>query len=795
MKTRFALLALLFSTALFAQRKTATLSGYITDAETGEHIPGVVVWAPALKMGTNANNFGFYSLTLPEGNHKIQVSFLGYEPKNFEVELTANRDLNLELSPATTVLNEVQVIAAEKEEQIQERVQMSRIDVPIKQIRELPAILGEVDIMKTLQLLPGVQSGGEGTSGLYVRGGSPDQNLILLDGVPLYNVNHLFGFFSVFNADAISNVSLTKGGFPARYGGRLSSVLEINMKEGNMREFHGDATVSVIASKLTLEGPLIKDKASFMISGRRTYLDVLAAPAIAAMNRNNPYGERVEPTYYFYDMNGKVNYRVGKRDRLYLSHFNGKDDFGLRSSFVDDGYESSFNFGLDWRNSITAARWNHQWSSKVFSNLTATRSVYNFNTRAISETIDYPNYPDTTGMDATRFAGLYFSGIEDYGLRMDFDYAVNPRHYVRYGAGWTNHAFSPGATNLELTAGGFNLDTTLGGTKIYSDEFFAYAEDEWMINENLRVNGGLHFTVLDVEGKQYSSLQPRFGLNWGLPGDIAFKASYADMMQFVNLLTNEGIGLPTDLWVPSTARIKPQTSRQYAAGFAKTLNGIELSLEGYYKEMDNLISYKEGASFLFSLEESWEDKVTQGSGESYGLEFFAQRKRGQTTGWIGYTLSWSFRQFDDINGGQPYFFTYDRRHDLSLVLNHDFTDRINFSGVWIYGTGRAITLPEYDYLTSLPDGLSWWQGSMQLVERPSDKNAFRMSDYHRLDLSLSFRKKLKNYERWWIFSTYNTYNHLNPFFIESSEDADGNPTLREYGLFPIIPSVAYRIKF
>ena len=775
-----------------AQNKT--LSGYVRDAATGEGLIGVNIWSPELKLGTSTNAYGFYSFTLPKGKQIIQLTYLGYENKNFELDLTSNISMNFELKPADNMLKEV-IVTATESNQIQEQIQMSKMEVPIKQLKSLPAILGEVDIMKTLQLLPGVQSGGEGTSGLYVRGGSPDQNLILLDGVPLYNVNHLFGFFSVFNADAISNVSLTKGGFPARYGGRLSSVLEINMKEGNMREFHGDATASIISSKMTLEGPLVKDKASFMISGRRTYLDVLARPFINLSNEQNPEST-TNPTYYFYDMNGKVNWKISDKDRVYLSHFQGKDDFGTKGRDNYDDYQAEFGFGLDWRNAITAARWNHQWSPKLFSNVTATRSVYNFNTRISQEERFLPNYPDTTGTEESRFAGLYFSGIEDYGGRIDFDFVPNPQHYIRYGAGWANHKFSPGATNFEFQQSGFNLDTTIGGSEVFSDEAFAYVEDEWNVNENFKIGYGLHLNTLFVENTTYTRLQPRIGMNYSLPNDIALKASYADMMQTVNLLTNEGLGLPTDLWVPSTANLKPQTSQQYAAGLAKNIGPYELSIEGYYKDMQNLVSYREGASFLFSVDdESWEDKVTQGKGTSYGMEFFAQKKVGKTNGWIGYTLSWSYRQFDEINGGKRYFFTYDRRHDISVVMNHELTDRINFSAAWVYGTGRAVTLPEFSYIAGLPEELSWWNYRQLTVERATDRNSYRYSPYHRLDLSLSFRKEHKNYERWWTISAYNAYNNLNPFFMETTQDRGGNPQLREYGLFPIIPSIAYRIKF
>lgn len=793
-KRVLAVILVLISFAAQAQ-KQHTLSGYITDAESGESLINAYVWAPDLRLGSGSNNYGFYTLTLPEGTHVLKISFIGYADQIVEIDLNKDMEFNFELSTDATMLTEVEV-NAEALNPIEERVQMSKMEVPIKQLKSLPAIMGEVDIMKTLQLLPGVQSGGEGTSGLYVRGGSPDQNLILLDGVPLYNVNHLFGFFSVFNADAISNVSLTKGGFPARYGGRLSSVLEINMKEGNMKEFHGDWTSSIIASKLTLEGPLIKDKASFMISGRRTYIDLLAAPFIASMN-NTLEGSTVSPTYYFYDMNAKVNYKVGKNDRIYLSHFQGKDDFGISSEDQYDAYLTRMDVGLDWQNSISAARWNHQWSPKLFSNATLTRSEYKFNTRAIAEDIFYPNYPDLTDPEEFKFAGLYYSGIEDYGARLDFDYVPNPLHYIRYGAGWTYHTFSPGASNFEVSGTGFNMDTVAGGEKVHSNEFFSYIEDEWKINENFKINGGLHFAGLNVEDKDYFSIQPRFGMNYNLPGDIALKASYAEMMQFVNLLTNEGLGLPTDLWVPSTATLRPQESTQYALGLAKTFKNIEFSIEGYYKTMENLVSYKEGASFLFSLDEDWEDKITQGNGTSYGLEFFAQKKAGKTTGWIGYTLAYSYRQFDEINGGKPYFFTYDRRHDISVVLNHEISETFKFSAIWVYGTGRAVTLPEYSYLAGLPDFLSFYQRT-QLVESTEDKNSFRMSPYHRMDVSLSYipkKKQGKDVEQWWTISAYNAYNNLNPFFMNTSTGSNGEIIIKEYGLFPIIPSIAYRRKF
>lgn len=775
----FLTVQLLFSVNSFAQ----TLSGHVQDAVSGEQLLGATVWCEDTKQGVAANIYGFYSLTLPEGKHNIIVTYIGYTPQRFEIDLSMNIKMDINLI-AGTKLKEA-VVSAESLNKIEEQVQMSKMEIPIDQVKRLPAIGGEVDLLKVLQLLPGVQSGGEGTSGLYVRGGSPDQNLMLLDGVPLYSVNHLFGFFSVFNADAVKNMSITKGGFPARFGGRLSSILEIYMKDGHMKEYHADATVSIIASKLTVEGPIVEDKASFMLSARRTYLDLLINPIIAQANRNNP-DVTTDPRYYFYDLNGKLNWRIGPKDRLYLSAFKGEDDFGIASAENYGINSSTLDFGLDWKNEIQALRWNREWSPRLFSNTTLTRSLYNFNTGIeITEQSE-----DTLSM-----AALYNSGIEDFSGRIDFDFAPNARHYIKFGANWTNHTFSPGATSLELDFGDTPaLDTLLGPADIKSDEAFLYVEDEFELSERLKLNLGVHASILMVQDTSYNSIQPRAALNYRLPGGYAFKASFARMAQYVNLLTNEGLGLPTDLWVPSTARIRPQQSWQVAMGVAKTFGDIEVSLEGYYKGMEGLLSYKEGASFLFSLDTDWEDQVTQGIGNAYGTELLVQKKYGRTTGWIGYTLSWSNRQFDDINSGNWYPFTYDRRHDVSFVVTHDFTDKWTGSAVWLYGTGRALTLSESSFSAYVPDGTG--EGIYTFsAEVPSEKNAFRMSPYHRLDLSLTRTKIRENGTRHLIFSVYNAYNNLNPFFAQTDEDDNGNPVIREYGIFPIIPSIAWRFSF
>lgn len=782
---------ILCSTITTAQK--FTISGYVTDKETGETILNAQIWHSELGIATVSNSYGFYTLTLENGVHQINAGSLGYSEQSIKVSLFKDLEYNIELSPSSTVLHEVEVNAASKLN-VEEQGQMSKIEVPIKSIQDLPAVMGEADLMKALQYLPGAQSGSEGMSGLYVRGGAPDQNLILLDGVSLYSVNHLFGFFSVFNTDAISNVSLTKGGFPARYGGRLSSVIEVKMKDGNMKDFHGDWTSSIIASKITLEGPIVKDKSSFMISGRRTYLDALASPVIAYLNTSDE-GTSVTPTFFFYDVNAKANFKLTKKDRVYLSHFHGKDDFGFRSEEKYDPYYSVLDLGVDWQNSISAVRWNHQWSGKLFSNLTLTKSTYNFNSQV--EHIDQllPNAPDTTGQLTSHFKGVYLSGIEDYGAKFEFDFVPIPSHYIKWGAGWTNHTFSPGAINYEYK-GATGLDTSVGAKPVYSNECFVFVEDQWKIGKHIQVNGGLHGAAYIVENSTYSSIQPRLGLNVKLSGKRSVKASYAEMMQFVNLLTNEGIGLPTDLWVPATARLLPQESQQLALGFAQSTRFFEFTAEAYYKEMENLVSYKEGASFIFSMDQDWEDKITQGKGTAYGLELFARRKSGKTTGWIGYTLAWNFREFEEINNGQRYFHTYDRRHDISLVLNHKLSQKIKLSAIWVYSSGRAVTLPEYRYYAGLPTTSNRWSLYF-LQESAEEKNSFRMSPYHRLDLSITYKLSSSKTEadQWWSLSLYNVYNNLNPFFMETGRDNNGNIVFKEYGLFPFIPSFSYRRKF
>ncbi|MEJ0030120.1 MAG: TonB-dependent receptor [Bacteroidota bacterium] len=609
-----------------------------------------------------------------------------------------------------------------------------------------------------------------------VRGGGPDQNLMLLDGVPVYNASHLFGFLSVFNADAINRVELIKGGFPARYGGRLSSVIDINLKDGNMKEVHGEGSIDIIAAKVTVEGPIKKDKTSFLISARRTYLDALVSPLISIANKGD-----TKIGYYFYDLNTKFNHIINKRNRIYLSSYLGDD----KVYAVDKSDNYRDEYGLKWGNIITAFRWNSVVGPRLFSNLTATYSRYRFNV--------YSSEQD----DGDVYKTNYYSGIRDWALKLDYEFMPTPNHYIRYGVGAIAHKFSPGAfTYREADQDDIPQDTTIGSKKITAGEFSAYIEDDFKITDDLKVNVGAHASAFLVENKWYHSVQPRASARYLLGPNMSLKASFASMMQYIHLLTNAGLGLPTDLWVPSTADIKPQSANQVALGLARNFKSVyEISLEGYYKKMYNLIDYKQGTSFL-DVQADWRDKVTKGGrGKSYGAELLAQKKVGKVTGWIGYTLSWTYRQFDDLNNAKWFPYKYDRRHDVSVALTHSWNERMDFSAVWVYGTGNAVTLPSATFQAANYNNnpiYSYYQGETYYY---GDRNSFRMRAYHRLDLSFSFWKKTKWGRSKWTLACYNVYNRKNPFFMDVTHDFYDNRKFVQYSLFPIIPSIAYAFKF
>lgn len=790
MSNKYLLVALFFflvSNLVSAQKYT--ISGYIEDAATGEKMIGASIYDAKSQKGTTTNVYGFYSLTLPADTVNIVIRYIGYQTSFNKLFLQKDFVLNVALKPGNE-LKEVEIVEY-KQEKIEDRSRMSTIEIPIQQIKKIPALLGEVDVLKVIQLLPGVQSGGEGSSGFYVRGGGPDQNLILLDGVPVYNASHLFGFFSVFNADAIKNVEIVKGGFPARYGGRLSSVLEINMKEGNNKEFHGEGSIGFISSKLTLEGPIIKDKTSFIISGRRTYIDYLLRPLIKKQANGDVGG------YYFYDLNGKINHKLSEKDHIYLSAYTGNDKFYARTEEQDSNNGNTIvqknDFGIGWGNTTTALRWNHVFNSKLFSNTTLTYSKYNFDTEIKFSSEDKKGIKENN----QSFQLNYLSGINDVGGKIDFDYFPTPNHYIRFGVAETYHEFNTGAQQYKFKTGtAAEVNTKVGDNPLYAHEAFVYVEDDWKITDKIKINFGLHSSTFVVKDKVYPTIQPRFSGRYLLPHSWSVKASVATMTQFIHLLSNSSVGLPTDLWVPSTTTIKPEQSLQYAAGIAKSLldNEYELSVEGYYKTMSNVLDYVDGANFMQS-NSAWEKKVEQGEAWSYGGEFFVQRKKGKFTGWVGYTLSWTWRKFPTINFGKAFPYKYDRRHDFELVLNYEINDRIDISGTWVYGTGNAISLPLQTYLTNdyyeLTAPISNYGG----IDYYGEKNSFRMAAYHRLDLGVNIKKKKKYWERTWTFGVYNAYNRKNPYFIYFGFDDNGNKAAKQVSLFPILPSASYSFKF
>lgn len=789
---------------VWAQKVTnrATISGYVREMGSQEALIGVNVYIPGTTTGTTTNTYGFYSLTLPaQDSVRLAYSFVGYETVTRASQLRANQTISVALTPGRA-LAEVNVTAESTGEKVSESAQMSAIDIPIAQIKKIPAFLGEKDVLKVLQLMPGVQKGSEGQTGIYVRGGGPDQNLIILDDAVVYNASHLFGFFSVFNGDAIKSVELIKGGFPARYGGRLSSVIEMNLKDGNREKLHGEGGIGLIASRLTLEGPLTKNKkSSFLISGRRTYLDILAAPLINAETRG-----QTKIGYFFYDLNAKANYDLSDKDKLYLSGYFGRDKFHARDRTQNTDTD------LSWGNATSTLRWNHLFSQKLFSNLSLIYSDYKFQIASI----------ERGTVDNQLYSLQYNSGIRDFSLKYDFDYYPSPEHSVKVGVQGTYHRFTPSAVVLQNSAIN-QLNSTINTIDV--TESGVYAEDIWRPSSRWRINGGLRLSYFQQKDVGYFRPEPRLSGAYTLRPDLSVKASYALMNQYVHLLSNTGIGLPTDLWVPTTDRVKPQQSQQVAVGIAKDFTtgssftkGLALTIEGYYKTMDNIINYKEGASFLLINDPTsansvrWEDNVTAGRGWSYGAEFLLQKKVGRFSGWAGYTLSWTQWQFAELNNGRPYYPRYDRRHDVSLVGIYELNKRITLSATWVYGTGNALTMPisRYDayragasYLYD-NDGRGIIQSLLQ-NSRPVDdygtqRNRFRAEPYHRFDVSIQFHKQKKHHERTWEISMYNLYNRRNPYFyrLEAVDPLSTEPSrigLFRYSVFPIVPSVSYNFKF
>jgi hypothetical protein len=765
-----------------AQNNNITLSGIIKEKESGETLPGVSITCDSLKSGVQTNAYGFYSLSLPKGKHRIKFSALGFSKIDTVINFTTAVRIDFALEQGVK-LKEL-VISADEKKKISEESQMSVINIPIQQIKDIPALMGEKDVLKVIQLMPGVQKGSEGSSGIYVRGGGPDQNLIILDDATVYNAYHLFGFFSLFNGDALKSVELVKGGFPASYGGRLSSVINMQMKEGNQEKFHGEAGIGLISSRLVLEGPLLKKKSSFLVSARRTYIDAFIYPFLPADQKGG---------YYFYDLNAKLNYTLTDKDRLYLSGYFGKDKFYFNSK--SDGYSMKGN--LNWGNATGTLRWNHIYNGKWFSNTSAIFTNYQLGIGSSEK------------FDSNYFNLQFTSAIRDYTIKHDFDYFPSNKHHIKIGAITIFHRFRPSAIVVQ---GSDALSDFTKVNSIYSNESGLYVEDDWKVNGRIKANIGIRLSHYLINNKSFLRPEPRVSARYSLTENSSIKASYALMNQYLHLLSSTGVSLPTDLWVPATANLRPMQSQQWALGWAQELpKNINLTIEGYYKKMNDISFYKEGASFLLignpadSEGINWEKNITQGKGWSYGGEILLQKEKGKWNGWIGYTLSWTYVQFDSINFGKKFFPRYDRRHDISIVNIYKISDNIKLSCTWVYGTGNAITLPlaQYNAAPHNPAGVDGYSNesffgfnSYFFRNDYGEKNGFRMAPYHRLDVGIQFIKVREKYTRTFELSFYNAYNRWNPFFyfIEPGATASQNK-LMQITLFPILPSVSWSWKF
>ncbi|WP_220483084.1 TonB-dependent receptor [Rufibacter quisquiliarum] len=764
----FLLLLTVFGLTPFAAQAQAqvSLSGTLRSAGTGEPLIGASVAVVGSSSGVITNESGSYTLSVAPGTYRIQFSYLGFENLIREIRLRGNTRLNVELQPANTQLNEV-VIESDRN-RFQERLSTPQMSVETLTSREaklLPALFGEVDIVKTLQLKPGIQSGGEGTSGLFVRGGSNDQNLVLLDNALVYNPSHLFGFFSVFNPDAVRGVELYKGGFPAQFGGRLSSVLDVSMRDGNRKEYDVTGGLGLIASRLTVEGPIQKDKSSFIVSGRRTYVDVFTR-MINKAQEDDPDWSPI-PDYYFYDFNAKATFELGPDDRLFFSGYYGRDFF----NFADE----NFNFNFFWGNRVASARWAHQFNPKFFVNTTFSASNYEYE---IANKLDIFSFSLT-------------SNITDLTLQTDFEYVPNETHHLRFGASGTDHSFVVG--RLEAGSEDGSVDVQAGNS--YSgQEFGLYASHDWSFTPTFTLSYGLRLSGFRNE-KTFMGLEPRVSANYRFNETLSLKASYTRMFQYVHLVSNSGASLPTDIWYPSSPGVKPQVSDQVAIGLTKLYKDKYLfSTEAYYKTMKRQLDLRDGAQIFGNP--VLEEEFVFGKGESYGQEFYVEKKDGKTTGWIGYTLSWTNRTFPDINNGKTFPTRFDRRHDLSVVVIHELSKRLSTTATFVYGTGNAYSLPVQRFIFQDVPGEDY-----TVIPVYTERNSFRLAAYHRLDLGLVYKLRPKRGASDLTFSVYNAYNRRNPYFVyfetlkdEETEQITGF-VAKQVSLFPVIPSVTYNFKF
>ncbi|BDS12925.1 TonB-dependent receptor [Aureispira anguillae] len=776
-----------------------TISGYLVDEKTQDPLIGATIFEPITSRGTTTNIEGFYSLTLPKGKHQIICSYIGYQSVSKVLDLSGNVKLNLNLD-AGEEMEEVVVESSKHSDSRHDLNVISSHTMDIETIKSLPSMLGEVDVIKAMQLLPGVQSGSEGASGLFVRGGGPDQNLFLIDGAPVYNANHLFGFVSIFDSKIVKKATIIKGGFPARYGGRLSSVLDIHTRTGDMQKFHGEVSIGLLSAGASIEGPIWKGKTSFLITGRRSWVDLFGVPIQQAIVDNNG-GVGNVINYSFYDINVKLKHKFSDKNYLVLSGYFG-DDFldykqtdNLKFKMVSDSLSKYIqnNDKLQWGNKIVSLHWHSELNHKLFMTLTANYSNYFYE----SSTSNYALLKSSQNYvyQEDEFESEGRTPIHDIGAKVNFDYVPHNKHYIRFGLGYTHHLFRPEISKSTFSfMGGGNENELNTFSKIH--EFNAFIEDDIRIGKVLKINPGIHIADFLLEGKNYFSVQPRLSINLLAAKYTSIKASYSRMTQFVHLLTNPGIGLPTDLWLPTTEDVPPEHSHQWTLGLTQDFPfDLEFTLEGFYKIMENLLEYNPSTNFLQN-KRSWESLVEIGRGTSYGAEVMLQRSRGKFTGWVTYTLSWSWRMFERINRGNPFPYRYDRRHDVSIALNYKFNDNWDVGVVWVYGTGHPVTLGLERY-TPIQTQMDMQSGTFSTgaiisdITNIVDRNNFRMPAYHRMDITVNWHKKLKHGAQTLSLGVYNVYNQLNPYMVVPREQADGSLKLFQISILPIMPSISY----
>jgi outer membrane receptor for ferrienterochelin and colicin len=756
-----------------------TISGFITDKKSGERMIGASVFIPSLRAGTTSNTYGFFSITLEKDSVELQVSYAGYYTWSAKLFLENDMNLQVELEP-NTMINELVIVNAEAKPRSQNRTLVGRTDISPNFIKSVSSLMSEPDLLKSLQLLPGIQSGNEGSAGLIVRGGSADQNLILLDGTPVYNATHAFGLFSIFNADAVNNVEVLKSGFPASYGGRLSSVIDVHMKEGDKYNYHGEGGLGLIFSKFSFEGPIKKGKSSFLISGRRTYADLILGPI---QKWTNDGADIHVP--FFSDLNLKANFPVGNKDRFYFSFYTGQDKHSVKDDYTDTEFSvstlSKYNAGFSWGNITGMMRWNHVFSKKIFSNFTFTHSRYRFKTW---------EYSEETGRNQPSIfieSKKYSSGIRDWTVRADIDYLPAPDHFIKAGVSATWHRYQPAISYFFERDAVVRVDKRIENHSQKSGEYDAWIEDDIRLSEKMKTNIGVRYSLFTIRGKTFSIFQPRVNWLYKLDEKWSLKSSFSRMNQFIHLLSNNALGLPTDLWLPVTERVPPQTSWQVSAGTSYDHdNSLTFSMEVYYKKLKNVIEYTD-ASVFFNAYDNWEDMVVAGKGRTYGIEWFAQKKKGKWTGLASYTLSRSTRQFAEINEGKEYPFRYDRRHELKTAIVYKPSSRFEASANWFLMSGIVLSLPNAWYYDPY---------SGRYIYIYESRNNHRLPAYHRMDISFKFMKQKKKYLRTWIISVYNVYNRLNPLYLEAEGSGSVNKIrFTAVTIFPILPSVSYQFKF